>query len=268
MLRPSAAPRRGPGLYCRLPSQRAGFPGGAEHEPHSGAGRHQEGRLHPDLRRQARALAGRGTALRGLGDLPPQGLAGGSEPHLRVADQRLVRPDDAALRRRRRDLGGGRQQVRLRRRAPAPTSGTTARSTPGSSSASGTSSRRSTIPTPSTPASKTPRSSARPTAARSGRSSPGLRGHGTGPHWQPGAGGMGLHTILLDPTRPERIYIAISAAGAFRTDDGGATWTADQPRPALPVHPRPDRRGRPLRAPHRACTRRGRTCSSCRSTGT
>ncbi len=52
----------------------------------------------------------------------------------------------------------------------------------------------------------------------------GLRGHGTGPKWQPGAGGMGLHTILLDPSDPKRIYIAISAAGAFRTDDGGKTW--------------------------------------------
>ncbi|HET7103368.1 MAG TPA: exo-alpha-sialidase [Terracidiphilus sp.] len=52
----------------------------------------------------------------------------------------------------------------------------------------------------------------------------GLRGHGTGPKWQPGAGGMCLHTILLDPTNPDRIYIAISAAGAFRTDDGGKSW--------------------------------------------
>ena len=52
----------------------------------------------------------------------------------------------------------------------------------------------------------------------------GLRGHGTGPKWQPGAGGMCLHTILLDPSDPGRIYIAISAAGAFRTDDGGKTW--------------------------------------------
>jgi photosystem II stability/assembly factor-like uncharacterized protein len=52
----------------------------------------------------------------------------------------------------------------------------------------------------------------------------GLRGHGTGPHWAPGAGGMCLHTIVLDPSDPQRIYIAISAAGAFRTDDGGQTW--------------------------------------------
>jgi len=52
----------------------------------------------------------------------------------------------------------------------------------------------------------------------------GLRGHGTGPKWQPGAGGMCLHTILIDPSDPKRIYIAISAAGAFRTDDGGKTW--------------------------------------------
>ena len=52
----------------------------------------------------------------------------------------------------------------------------------------------------------------------------GLRGHGTGPNWQPGAGGMCLHTIILDPRDPKRIFIAISAAGAFRTDDGGASW--------------------------------------------
>jgi photosystem II stability/assembly factor-like uncharacterized protein len=45
-----------------------------------------------------------------------------------------------------------------------------------------------------------------------------------GSKWQPGAGGLGLHTILLDPSSPQRIYIAISAAGAFRTDDAGKTW--------------------------------------------
>jgi hypothetical protein len=52
----------------------------------------------------------------------------------------------------------------------------------------------------------------------------GLRGHGTGPKWQPGAGGMCLHTILIDPKNQQRMFIAISAAGAFRTDDGGQTW--------------------------------------------
>ncbi|MCC6262583.1 MAG: exo-alpha-sialidase [Bryobacterales bacterium] len=54
----------------------------------------------------------------------------------------------------------------------------------------------------------------------------GLREHGTGSQWQPGAGGMGLHTILLDPSNPGRMFIAISAAGAFRTEDGGETWQA------------------------------------------
>src|SRR3982074_625362 len=55
---------------------------------------------------------------------------------------------------------------------------------------------------------------------------PGLREHGSGPSWQPGAGGICLHTILLDPSNPQRMFIAISAAGAFRTDDGGTTWQA------------------------------------------
>jgi photosystem II stability/assembly factor-like uncharacterized protein len=52
----------------------------------------------------------------------------------------------------------------------------------------------------------------------------GLRGHGTGSQWMPGAGGMGLHTILLDGKNRDRMYIAISAAGVFRTDDAGKTW--------------------------------------------
>ncbi|RPJ87236.1 MAG: exo-alpha-sialidase, partial [Acidobacteria bacterium] len=53
---------------------------------------------------------------------------------------------------------------------------------------------------------------------------PGLRGHGSGPHWQPGAGGLCLHTIIIDPSNAQRMFIAISAAGAFRTDDAGKTW--------------------------------------------
>jgi photosystem II stability/assembly factor-like uncharacterized protein len=55
---------------------------------------------------------------------------------------------------------------------------------------------------------------------------PGLRGHDSGPSWQPGAGGMCLHTIILDPTDPGRMFVAISAAGVFRTDDAGKTWKA------------------------------------------
>ena len=54
----------------------------------------------------------------------------------------------------------------------------------------------------------------------------GLRNHSTGNRWQPGAGGLCLHTILLDPKNSGRMVIAISAAGAFRTDDGGETWKA------------------------------------------
>jgi photosystem II stability/assembly factor-like uncharacterized protein len=59
---------------------------------------------------------------------------------------------------------------------------------------------------------------------RTWRELPGLRGHGTGSAWQPGAGGMCLHTILVDPRDPARIYTAISSAGVFRSDDAGETW--------------------------------------------
>ena len=52
----------------------------------------------------------------------------------------------------------------------------------------------------------------------------GLRGHRTGPDWAPGAGGLCLHTIILDPINPGRIFVAISAAGVFRSDDGGQSW--------------------------------------------
>jgi len=61
-------------------------------------------------------------------------------------------------------------------------------------------------------------------AGKSWHEMPGLRGHGTGPQWTPGAGGMGLHTIIIDPTNHDRMFVAISAAGSFRTDDGGKNW--------------------------------------------
>src|SRR3954467_11152885 len=53
---------------------------------------------------------------------------------------------------------------------------------------------------------------------------PGLREQGSGHEWQPGAGGMCLHTIVLDPEHEGRMFVAISAAGVFRTDDGGESW--------------------------------------------
>jgi photosystem II stability/assembly factor-like uncharacterized protein len=54
---------------------------------------------------------------------------------------------------------------------------------------------------------------------------PALRTHRSGPAWQPGAGGLCLHTILIDPANAQRMFVAISAAGAFRTEDGGQSWT-------------------------------------------
>lgn len=60
-------------------------------------------------------------------------------------------------------------------------------------------------------------------AGRSWEELPGLRS-AKGHLWAPGAGGMAVHTIIQDPSRPDRIYVAISAAGVFRSDDGGQTW--------------------------------------------
>jgi photosystem II stability/assembly factor-like uncharacterized protein len=71
----------------------------------------------------------------------------------------------------------------------------------------------------------------------------GLRTHTTGSAWAPGAGGMCLHTVIINPKNPKQMVIAISAAGAFRTDDGGETWkpinrglrSAHIPDPEAPV---------------------------------
>lgn len=53
----------------------------------------------------------------------------------------------------------------------------------------------------------------------------GVVGHPTRDKWNPGAGGMCCHSVQLDPDEPSRMFIAISAAGAFRSEDGGETWT-------------------------------------------
>ncbi|HSP08317.1 MAG TPA: exo-alpha-sialidase [Candidatus Dormibacteraeota bacterium] len=61
-------------------------------------------------------------------------------------------------------------------------------------------------------------------AGQSWNELPGLRKQKTGPSWTPGAGGLCLHTLVIDPTKPDRLYAAISAAGVFRTDDEGKSW--------------------------------------------
>jgi photosystem II stability/assembly factor-like uncharacterized protein len=53
---------------------------------------------------------------------------------------------------------------------------------------------------------------------------PGLRTHESAGGWAPGAGGLCLHTILIDPSNNDTMFIAISSAGVFRTDDAGKTW--------------------------------------------
>ena len=89
------------------------------------------------------------------------------------------------------------------------------------------------------------------TAARHGRNFPGCAS-AKGKLWQPGAGGMCLHTILLDPSNPERIFVAISAAGAFRTDDGWQDLESDKQGTEVSLRTsRLDSRGRPLRSPDR-----------------
>ena len=54
----------------------------------------------------------------------------------------------------------------------------------------------------------------------------GLFDHPHRPRWMPGNGGLALHSIVLDPTNKQRMYIAISSGGVYRTEDAGATWTA------------------------------------------
>ena len=207
-------------------------------------GGHTKGCVHPDLGRQARAVGGQWSALCGLGDVPREGLARRPEPDLCVANQRLVWADHPALERRWQDVGDarGRKDARARQYAPAPgnkfvydTSPETGKPLTTHQWYDGTQHpwefKRVWHLEPSLTDPDTVYAGVEDAAifrttdgAKTWHELAGLRGHGTGPKWQPGAGGMCLHTILLDPSNPDRIYIAISAAGAFRTDDGGKTW--------------------------------------------
>ncbi len=96
----------------------------------------------------------------------------------------------------------------------------------------------------------------------------GLRGHGSGPHWQPGAGGMCLHTIILDPERSAADVHRHLGRGRLPHRRRRRDVAADQPAGCIP-------NTFPIRRPRSAtaftaspCTRRVRTCCSCRSTGT
>jgi len=94
------------------------------------------------------------------------------------------------------------------------------------------------------PASRTPRCFQTTDGGQTWRELPALRNHPSAAAWQPGAGGMCLHTILLDPSHPGRIFIAISAAGVFRSDDGAESWRPINRGLRSEQISRPDRRGR------------------------
>ena len=198
-----------------------------------------------DVGRQARKVGRQRPAFRGLGDVSPQGIAGRSESHLRLANQRLVRADNSALRRRRQNLE---QPGTPPGEAPAPgppkaasnkfvydASAETGKPLTTHQWYDGTQHpwefKRVWHLEPSLTDPDTVYAGVEDAAlfrstdgGENWQELSGLRGHGTGPKWQPGAGGMCLHTIILDPSNPQRMFIAISAAGAFRTDDGGKTW--------------------------------------------
>ena len=139
-------------------------------------------------------------AFRGLGDLPRQGIAGRPEPDVRVAVERLVRAADPAVGRRRQDLGAGGQQVRLR-------------GVPGTHQwYDGTPHpwefKRVWHLEPSLTDAETVYAGVEDAAlfrstdgGKSGTSCPGCAAR-LRARWQPGAGGMCLHTMLLDPATP------------------------------------------------------------------
>ena len=181
--------------------------------------------------------------------------------------ERLVRPDDAALRRRRQDLGAGRQRIRLRRRPRHPP---VVRRHPAPWEFKRVWHLEPSLTDPDTVYAGVEDAALFKSTdgGKTWQELSGLRDV-TGHLWQPGAGGMCLHTIILDPDNPDRIYVAISAAGAFRTDDGGKTWLPINKGLQLRMRAaRSGRRSRPLRPQPRHAPVAARTRSSCRSTGT
>ena len=142
---------------------------------------------------------------------------------LRLPVQRLVRPGDASLRRWRQDMGDGRQPVRVRGRGrPAHL----VRRLATSVRVQAVWHLEPSLNDPDTVYAGVEDAAIFKSsdAGQTWNELPGLATHQTAAGWAPGAGGLCLHTILIDPSNPSRIFVAISAAGAFRSDDAGKTW--------------------------------------------
>ena len=106
------------------------------------------------------------------------------------------------------------------------------------------------------------------TAARAGRSTPDCGSSRRAPHWQPGGGGLCLHSICTWPGDPDKLAVAVSAAGMWLTEDGGRTWRRGNEglNPRLPARGGAQgRERRPLRTPRRARARANPSGCSCSS---
>ena len=206
--------------------------------------------------------------LRGLGDLPPEGLAGRPEPALRVAVEQLVRAGDPALRRRRPDLGAGGQRVQVRgrprhapvvRRHAAPL-GVRARLAPRAVAdrpGHGLRRRRGRGAVPLERRRHRPGRSSRACAATA-RARAGSRA----------PAGCACTRSCCDPSDPGRIVHRDLVGGRVPQRRRRQDLAADQPRACAPSRS-PTRRPRSATACTASrCTRRARTCCSCRSTGT
>ncbi len=244
-------------------------PGRVADERGTGTGGHAQGRVRADVGRQARAVGGQRAALRRLGDLPRQGLAGRPEPALRLAVQRLVRPADPALRRRRRDAGS----------RSATTSATTAMP--------GTHQWYDGTPHPwefarvwhLEPSLDRPRHRLRrrggrravplrPTAGSTGRSCPGCAATGPGRRGSRARAACACTRSSSTRPTPGRIFV-----GHLRRGRVPLPTTAARPgsRSTAACTPRASRTRTPRSATActaSPCTRRARPCCSCRSTGT
>lgn len=199
------------------------FQEGERNERSERFGRYAQRRIHSDSRWPARTLKRGRTAFRRLGDLPYEGITRRSQSHLCFANQQLVRPDDTALQRWRQNLEALGNKFEY--------DGVTGTyqwydGTPHPWEFKRVWHLEPSLSDPGTVyAGVEDAALFRSTdGGQTWHELLGLRNHGLGSSWQPGAGGMCLHTILLDPSNLQRIFVAISAAGAFRSDDAGATW--------------------------------------------